>query len=114
MKNGRRTYQVTLIIENEEYSLEVREDETILEAALQADFDLPYLCLQGWCTTCAGKLLEGEVDNSQAFRYFPEDAEAGYILLCSAFPRSNLQILTHQKAAMREFRRSKKLPAPRG
>ncbi|NIR47017.1 2Fe-2S iron-sulfur cluster binding domain-containing protein [candidate division KSB1 bacterium] len=114
MTDKRETYQVTLIIDDEQHSLEVPEDETILEAALQADYLLPYLCLQGWCTTCAGQILEGEVDQSQALRIFPEDEEAGYVLLCSAYPRSDLKILTHKKNELKEFRISKKLPVPRG
>lgn len=114
MTDRSKTYQVTLIIDGEEHSLDVPEDETILETALQAGFDLPYLCLQGWCVTCAGKILAGKVDQSQAWRFFPEDEREGYVLLCSAYPRSDLKIVTHQKEAMREFRIAKKLPVPRG
>ena len=108
------TYHVTLITDGRETRLVVPEDQYILEAAAQAGLELPYMCLQGWCTTCAGKILEGKVDQSEALRYYPEDAAAGFVLLCSAYPRSDLRILTHQKEQMRAHRRAHHLPAPRG
>lgn len=92
----------------------VREDEYLLFAARRAGLSLPSTCLQGWCTTCAGRIVEGEVDQSEAFRYYEEDAEAGFVLLCSAYPRSDLVVETHRKEAMREHRRGHGLPAPRG
>jgi hypothetical protein len=42
--------------------------------------------------TNAGKILEGKVDQSEARRYYPEDPAAGFVLLCSAFSRSDLRI----------------------
>lgn len=92
----------------------VEEDECLLSAAAKAGLDLPFTCLQGWCITCAGRIEEGRVDQSEAVRVFPEDEEAGYVLLCSAYPRSDLRIRTHQKAALREHRRMHGLPAPEG
>jgi hypothetical protein len=47
-----------------------------------------------------------------AVTYFPEDREAGFVLLCTGKPRSALRIRTHQANEMRQFRRQKKLPAP--
>ena len=37
-------------------------DEPILQAALDAGFNLPYGCRNGACGTCKGKVLEGHVD----------------------------------------------------
>jgi ferredoxin len=92
----------------------VGDDQYLLDAAVAAGLDLPYMCLQGWCTTCAGKVLHGKVDQSEARRIFPEDEAAGYVLLCSAYPRSDLRIVTHQKDAIRAHRVALGLPAPRG
>jgi ferredoxin len=108
------TYQVTFLVEGRAVQREVPEDQYLLDAANEAGLDLPFMCLQGWCTTCAGRLLEGQVDQAEARRLYPQDEEAGFVLLCSALPRSDLRVLTHQREAMREYRRAHGLPAPRG
>ncbi|MDQ2049365.1 2Fe-2S iron-sulfur cluster-binding protein [Natronolimnohabitans sp. A-GB9] len=74
----------------ETHTIEVREDESILSAARSAGLWLSADCQQGWCITCGAKLLEGEVDHSNAKRYYPEDEEAGFVLTCVAQPRSDV------------------------
>ncbi len=108
------TYEVTFITPKGETRYEVAEDEYLLSAASRAGLDLPFTCLQGWCITCAGRIEEGEVDQSEAFRVYAEDEAAGYVLLCSAYTRSSLRIRTHQKAALRVLRKAHGLPAPEG
>jgi ferredoxin len=105
---------VTFIWGAREVQIDVGESQYLLDAAVEAGLDLPYMCLQGWCTTCAGKILAGRVDQSEARRLFPEDEQAGFVLLCSARPRSALRILTHQKEQIRAHRLALGLPTPRG
>ena len=107
-------YHVTFITPERQVETEAADDQYLLDAAAAAGLELPFMCLQGWCTTCAGKLLEGKVDQSEARRFYPQDAAAGFVLLCSAYARSDLRILTHQKEAMRVHRLANGLPAPRG
>jgi len=102
------------VTDGREVHVPVAEDEYLLDAGVGAGLNLPYMCLQGWCTTCAGRLLAGEVDQSEARRYYPEDRAAGFVLLCSAHARSDLRIQTHQKEAMRNHRQARGLPTPRG
>ena len=91
----------------------VPNDQHIWDAAHAAGIELPSICHQGRCLTCAGRLLEpGEFDASDAVAYFPEDRAEGFILLCTAFPRSDLEIRTHQQFVMRQHRRALGLPAP--
>ena len=40
--------------------LRVAPDEAIWDAAQKAGHLLPYGCLQGWCLSCAGRVLEGD------------------------------------------------------
>jgi ferredoxin len=107
-------HKVTFVASDRELQIEVSEDEYLLDAAAGAGLGLPFMCLQGWCTTCAGKILEGKVDQSEALRLYPEDEKAGFVLLCSAFARSDLRILTHQRDALRVLREAHGLPTPRG
>jgi ferredoxin len=94
--------------------LDVAEDEAIWDAAAATGLVLPSSCLQGWCVTCAGQVLEGEFDQSEALRYFPDDRAAGFILLCTAKPLGPMRIRTHQKLAMQAHRLAHRLPTPRG
>src|SRR5438094_9586160 len=97
-------FQVALLLPNEERSIEVSRDEHIWDAAFAAGIVLPAMCHQGYCLTCAGRLEnEGEVDQSDSLVYFPEDREAGFVLLCTGKPRSALRIRTHQQKQMSEF-----------
>ena len=88
----------------ETVTIEVRSDEYVLTAARSEGLWLPADCQQGWCTTCAAELLEGEVDQSNARRYYEVDEEAGMILTCTAKPRSDLRIRAHQYREMLEHR----------
>ncbi|HEY0606958.1 MAG TPA: 2Fe-2S iron-sulfur cluster-binding protein [Herpetosiphonaceae bacterium] len=92
----------------------VGADEYILDAAARAGLVLPSLCRQGWCIACAARLCSGEVDQTDALRYYPQDRAAGFVLLCTARPRSDLSIVSHQSEALRRHRDACGLPAPRG
>lgn len=107
-------YRVKLITHDGVASLEIDEDDYILDAAYRAGYDLPYTCLQGFCLTCASQLLRGEVDQSESIRFFPEDRKAGFCLICTAKPRADLCIRTHQKKEMQNHRKKQGLPYPRG
>jgi ferredoxin len=88
----------------ETIEIEVPETEYVLSAARSKGVWLPADCQQGWCITCAAKLLEGEVDQSDAKRYYDEDEEANLILSCIAKPRSDLRIRASQYDEMLEHR----------
>ena len=94
--------------------MRVGAEEHILDAARRAGLTLPSLCEQGWDIACAARVLSGKLDHSDARRYYGEDEEAGFALICTAKPLSDLRLRTHQTAAMRVHRDAHRLPAPRG
>lgn len=106
------THTVTFVTPSgEEYVAEgVPEDEYLIVAASKAGLEIETWCQQGWCLTCASTLLEGDIDQSEARRYFDEDEEAGFILPCSAFARSDCRILVDQKDEMQANRDVHDLP----
>jgi ferredoxin len=89
-------------------------EEHVLDAARRAGLELPSLCEMGWDIACAVKVLEGRLDHSDALRYYPEDEQARFALICTARPLSDLRLRTHQTEEMRVNRDRHGLPAPRG
>ena len=73
-------------------TVDVAEDEYILEEAEDAGLRLPYDCRRGTCTTCRQKCLEGEIDQDLAFAISDEELEQGYRLICIGSPLSDVTL----------------------
>jgi len=107
-----RSFRVILETPEGVRSIGCGDDEYILNAASRQGIDLPCICRQGRCLTCAARLLEGSVEHDHPDSYFAEDQAAGFILLCRAMPRGEVRLRTHQEWEMRAHRLAHNLPAP--
>ncbi len=91
------TYTVELRHQGTTHTIQVPEGKTILEVADAVGLELPSSCHAGVCTTCAAQILEGTVDQSDGMGVSPELQQQGYVLLCVAYPRSDLKIETEKE-----------------
>jgi len=77
---------VTIQYEGSEYKVPVGPKQTILEAALDLDIDLPYSCQAGLCTACRGKCLSGKVHLDEREGLSDSEMKQGYVLVCVGHP----------------------------
>ncbi|MFC4439698.1 MULTISPECIES: 2Fe-2S iron-sulfur cluster-binding protein [Natrialbaceae] len=93
-------------------TIDVDENETVLEASQRTGRSLPYGCRTGACGTCVGRLLAIDgtaadddardeeptnVADAFAYRRTPKALKSrhrddGYVLLCIAAPRTDCRI----------------------
>src|SRR5918998_6058048 len=83
-----KTHKVTF--KKSGITIDVAEDEYILEEAEDAGLHLPYDCRSGTCTTCIQKCLEGEIDQDMAFAIGDEELDQGLRLICIGSPLSDV------------------------
>ena len=89
--------KITIICDDVQYNLEMNDDKTILDSALENDIDAPYSCQGGICSTCLAKLDKGSVkmDNNQILT--DDEIQDGYILSCQARPTSDEVIINYDE-----------------
>ncbi len=85
------------------YTVTVPEDQYILQTAEQQGAKLPFSCRNGACTSCAVKIISGEIYQPEAMGLSPKLKEQGYALLCVSYPRSDLEVESQEEDEVYEL-----------
>jgi ring-1,2-phenylacetyl-CoA epoxidase subunit PaaE len=80
---------VTVICDDEEVEFTLDKDgDTILDAAMDEDLDVPFSCKGAVCCTCKAKVVEGKVTMDANYALSEEEVAEGFVLACQAHPAS--------------------------
>ena len=85
------------------HTAQVPADRYILQSAENQGIELPFSCRNGACTTCAVRVLSGEIHQPEAMGLSPKLREQGYALLCVSYPRSDLEVETQDEDEVYEL-----------
>jgi ferredoxin len=86
-----------------EYSLQVPADRYILHSIEQQGEELPFSCRNGACTTCAVRVMSGEIYQPEAIGLSPALRQKGYALLCVSYAHSDLEVETQDEDEVYEL-----------
>ncbi len=96
------TFKVTLINASEglNQTIDCADDQSIFDAAADQNIDLPISCRAGSCSSCAGKLISGTVNQEDQAFLDEDQIAAGFVLTCVAMPTADCAIETHAEEAL--------------
>jgi ferredoxin len=85
------------------YQIQVPGDRYILHTAENQGVNLPFACRNGACTTCAVRVLSGQIYQPEAMGLSPDLQKQGYALLCVSYARSDLNVETQDEDEVYEL-----------
>ncbi|MEF8886730.1 MAG: 2Fe-2S iron-sulfur cluster-binding protein [Haloarculaceae archaeon] len=81
-------------------TVEVAENENLLEAGEDEGWDLPYACREGQCLSCSGHIADGDaheyIRHSQNDTLNDDEMDKGYCLTCTAYPTQSFTLETDE------------------
>jgi len=98
--NAAGVFKVRLVNPNKNLDriFNVSADANILDVAEEQGINLRASCRSGNCSTCAGKITSGTVDQRDQAFLDQSQISAGFVLLCVAKPTSDCTITTDQES----------------
>ena len=89
--------KVTYINDGETYVVELKPEQSLLDAALEANIDAAFACKGGSCCTCRAKIIEGEVKMKVNYALSASEVEQGYVLTCQSHPITQTVTVDYDK-----------------
>lgn len=95
--------QFAVYYRNEDQTLDISEDKSLLVAGEEEGMDLPYQCRQGFCGVCTARLWGDarervEMDGNQFLE--EDEIRDGFVLTCVGYPRSDFTLESGQRDAL--------------
>ena len=81
--------QLTIKVDEEEVTLSMPKNKTVLQMALDNDIDVPYSCQGGICSSCVARIVEGTAEMEKNSILVDSEIEEGLVLTCQAHPTSS-------------------------
>jgi ring-1,2-phenylacetyl-CoA epoxidase subunit PaaE len=78
--------QLTVILDDEEFSLTMSKNDIVLDTVLKENIDAPYSCQGGVCSTCIARITEGKAEMVKNQILTDGEIQEGFILTCQAKP----------------------------
>lgn len=85
------------------HTFRVPEDRYILHSGEHQGVELPYSCRNGACTTCAVRVISGDIYQPEAMGLSLELQKEGYALLCVSYARSDILVETQDEDEVYEL-----------
>lgn len=89
--------EVTIILDDEQTTFTLEQGQTILDGALEQGLDAPYSCQGGICSSCVGRLTDGEATMKRNAILVDSEIEEGLILTCQAVPTTPKATLNYDE-----------------
>lgn len=80
--------ELTIMVDDEDFTLTMDSKKTVLEVALDNDLDVPYSCQGGICSSCIARITEGTAVMRKNQILTDSEIAEGLILTCQAQPTS--------------------------
>jgi len=91
-------------IETSGHEFNVKDGESVLDAAIRQGIHLPYGCRNGKCGKCMGKVVQGEVQYAEEPRALsPTDKALGMALFCQAHAKTDLVIESRETETAKDI-----------
>jgi len=78
--------KIKIKLYDEIHNIDVRDDDAVLDAVLEAGLEPDYSCQVGACGSCKAKLVDGKVEMEEHDALTDEEISEGFVLTCQAKP----------------------------
>jgi ring-1,2-phenylacetyl-CoA epoxidase subunit PaaE len=75
---------MVIVLDGKHHHVPLADDQSVLDAALDAGLDLPYSCKGGVCCTCRAKVMDGRVSMLKNFTLEQWEIDKGFVLTCQS------------------------------